>query len=186
MTRVQNEKSPKAAAGELPWHQAHEAYCNGDKSKPVGDPGCSCRAGSIIRSLAATIRADTVEACAKDERRRIANALEEDGEMSPCREDGQVYISAAWLVRGDFSYEEAERLERTNERYNITERIRSLSTATPAAERGIADALDALVICADAYLAGECDKATFEEDVDRARAKLETFSPRGQREGGGE
>lgn len=41
---------------ELPWHQAHEAYCNGDKSKPVGDPGCSCRAGSIIRSFAAQLR----------------------------------------------------------------------------------------------------------------------------------
>lgn len=54
------------------------------------------------------------------ERRRIANALEEEGKNLPCHEDGEVYGSAAWLVRGDFSYAEAERLELANERYEIT------------------------------------------------------------------
>lgn len=45
------------------------------------------------------------------ERERIANRLEEESALSPCKEDGSVYRSAAWLVRADFSYEEAERLE---------------------------------------------------------------------------
>lgn len=45
------------------------------------------------------------------ERGRIANRLEEEAGLSPCKEDGSVYRSAAWLVRADFSYEEAERLE---------------------------------------------------------------------------
>lgn len=45
------------------------------------------------------------------ERARIANRLAEEAELSPCADDGSVYRSAAWLVRADFSYEEAERLE---------------------------------------------------------------------------
>jgi hypothetical protein len=45
------------------------------------------------------------------ERSRIANRLAEEAGLSPCTEDGEVYRSAAWLVRADFSYEEAERLE---------------------------------------------------------------------------
>lgn len=45
------------------------------------------------------------------ERERIAVGLEGEAELSPCKEDGSVYRSAAWLVRADFSYEEAERLE---------------------------------------------------------------------------
>ena len=47
----------------------------------------------------------------KAERDRIANYLEAEADLAPCKEDGEVYRSAAWLVRADFSYEEAERLE---------------------------------------------------------------------------
>lgn len=47
------------------------------------------------------------------ERERIAAALHTEGDNSPCHEDGCVYHGAAWLVRGDFSYDEAERLQIT-------------------------------------------------------------------------
>lgn len=50
------------------------------------------------------------------ERERIAKRLAEEGDFAPCREDGAVYRGAAWLVRADFSYEEAERLEIAAER----------------------------------------------------------------------
>jgi hypothetical protein len=45
------------------------------------------------------------------ERERIANCLEGEADLSPCKEDAAVLRSTAFLVRADFSYEEAERLE---------------------------------------------------------------------------
>jgi hypothetical protein len=45
------------------------------------------------------------------ERERIATQLMAEAENSPCREDASVLRSAAWLVRANFSYDEAERLE---------------------------------------------------------------------------
>jgi hypothetical protein len=61
---------------------AHEVICSASRDKPVGCPGCSCRAGREIKRLradfkrvdeqatrlfhyAATIRAATIEECAK-------------------------------------------------------------------------------------------------------------------------
>lgn len=58
-----------------------------------------------------TGRCSNVDDAKTKERERIAAALEAEGDNSPCAEDGSVYRSAAWLVRGDFSYEEAERLQ---------------------------------------------------------------------------
>lgn len=45
------------------------------------------------------------------ERERIAKGLEAEAENSPCAEDASVHRGAAWLVRADFSYEEADRLQ---------------------------------------------------------------------------
>lgn len=45
------------------------------------------------------------------ERERIAKGLESEADHSPCPEDASVHRGAAWLVRGDFSYEQAERLQ---------------------------------------------------------------------------
>lgn len=63
-----------------------------------------------------TGRCSNVDDAKAKERERIAAALEYEGDNSPCAEDGSVYRSAAWLVRGDFSYEEAERLQIAAER----------------------------------------------------------------------
>ena len=53
------------------------------------------------------------------ERKRIANRLAEEADLSPCAEDAAVYRGAAWLVRADFSYEEAERLEIAAENQSV-------------------------------------------------------------------
>lgn len=45
------------------------------------------------------------------ERERIAAGLEYEADMSPCSEDASVLRGAAWLVRADFSYDDAERLQ---------------------------------------------------------------------------
>lgn len=44
------------------------------------------------------------------ERERIAAALDEEAETTPCAEDAAVVRDCARLVRADFSYEAAERL----------------------------------------------------------------------------
>ena len=51
---------------------------------------------------------ETVEA---ETRERIAAALDEEADLIPCAEDAMVTRSNARLVRANFSYEEAERLE---------------------------------------------------------------------------
>ncbi len=45
------------------------------------------------------------------ERERIATCLEEEADLIPCAEDAEVTRGNALLVRADFSYEEADRLE---------------------------------------------------------------------------
>lgn len=45
------------------------------------------------------------------ERERIAVALMAEADASPCEQDAQVLRDSAWLVRADFSYEEADRLQ---------------------------------------------------------------------------
>lgn len=47
----------------------------------------------------------------KRERERIADALEAEADSIACIEDAMVTRSTAKLVRADFSYEEAERLD---------------------------------------------------------------------------
>ena len=51
------------------------------------------------------------QAAINDERDRIVGGLFDEAANSPCREDASVLRSAAFLVRADFSYDEAERLE---------------------------------------------------------------------------
>lgn len=51
---------------------------------------------------------ETVEA---ETRERIAAALDEEVDLIPCAEDAMVTRSNARLVRANFSYEDAERLE---------------------------------------------------------------------------
>lgn len=46
-----------------------------------------------------------------DERERIARAIDAEADVTPDREDRAVTRGLAWLVRADFSYEDAERLE---------------------------------------------------------------------------
>lgn len=65
-----------------------------------------------------------VERAVAAERERIANRLEEESDLAPCKEDGSVYRSAAWLVRGDFSYDEAERLAVAAEAGAVQQRAR--------------------------------------------------------------
>lgn len=45
-----------------------------------------------------------------DERARIAAALDDEAEATPCREDAMVVRDCARLVRARFSYDQAERL----------------------------------------------------------------------------
>lgn len=52
------------------------------------------------------------------EKHRIANALEDEADLTPCSEDAMVTRSNARLVRADFSYDEAERLEIVEEQVN--------------------------------------------------------------------
>lgn len=54
---------------------------------------------------------DAMRAAAMIERERIAKGLETEADNSPCAEDASVHRGAAWLVRADFSYEEADRLQ---------------------------------------------------------------------------
>lgn len=63
-----------------------------------------------VTSEIATLRArlETVEA---ETRERIAAALDEEADLIPCAEDAMVTRSNARLVRANFSYEDAERLE---------------------------------------------------------------------------
>ena len=44
------------------------------------------------------------------ERERIVACLLEEAELTPCGEDAMVTRSNAFLIKADFSYEEAERL----------------------------------------------------------------------------
>lgn len=53
-------------------------------------------------------RLETVEA---ETRERIAAALDEEADLIPCAEDAMVTRSNARLIRANFSYEDAERLE---------------------------------------------------------------------------
>lgn len=46
-----------------------------------------------------------------DERDRIARAIDAEADVTPDHEDQAVTRGLAWLVRADFSYEDAERLE---------------------------------------------------------------------------
>ncbi len=47
----------------------------------------------------------------RQERERIARAIEAEADMTACDEDAGVTRGLAWLVRADFSYEDAERLQ---------------------------------------------------------------------------
>ncbi len=48
------------------------------------------------------------------ERERIAAAIDGEAEVCPCHEDAQVLRDTALLVRANFSYEDAEQLERAD------------------------------------------------------------------------
>ncbi|BCH33199.1 hypothetical protein MesoLjLc_51290 [Mesorhizobium sp. L-8-10] len=50
------------------------------------------------------------QSMAEAERERIAQALDDEADTTPCMEDAKVVRDCARLVRADFSYEEAERL----------------------------------------------------------------------------
>lgn len=69
------------------------------------------RPDALERAVDRASRKTALASAVAAERERIANRLEEESDLAPCKEDGAVYRSAAWLVRADFSYEEAERLE---------------------------------------------------------------------------
>lgn len=68
---------------------------------------------NLIKLLDAAVQAgmDFAEQSVAAERERIATGLMDEADNLPCQKDGEIYRSAAWLVRGDFSYGEAERLE---------------------------------------------------------------------------
>lgn len=62
-------------------------------------------------ALARAEKAETaLETVISDERNRIADHIEDEAGMTPCPEDAGVLRDCAWLVRADFSYDEAERL----------------------------------------------------------------------------
>jgi hypothetical protein len=65
------------------------------------------RDGALIHGEVAR----AIEAAVAEERERIACALDYQGDIAPCSEDGSVFKSAAQLVRADFSYEKADRIE---------------------------------------------------------------------------
>ena len=45
------------------------------------------------------------------ERERIARAVDDEGDMTPCQEDANVIYGLALLIRADFSYQRADELE---------------------------------------------------------------------------
>lgn len=51
------------------------------------------------------------------ERERIADALDEEADLTPCDEDAEVTRSNARLVRANFDYEEADRLAEAEENH---------------------------------------------------------------------
>ena len=73
--------------------------------------GCECWDWQANELEARAVLAAAGPALVARERERIAKGLAGEADLVPCSEDASVYRSAAWLVRGDFSYEEAERLE---------------------------------------------------------------------------
>ena len=48
------------------------------------------------------------------ERERISKALDDEADVIPCAEDAMVTRGNALLVRADFSYEEADRIEESS------------------------------------------------------------------------
>lgn len=64
----------------------------------------------ILSALTAGKPEQAVPSVAEAERERIAKALEEEADMTPCSEDAVVVRDCARLVRANFSYEDAERL----------------------------------------------------------------------------
>lgn len=67
----------------------------------------------ILSALTAGKPEQAVPSVAEAERERIANALEEEADTTPCSEDAVVVRDCARLVRANFSYGEAERLAST-------------------------------------------------------------------------
>ncbi len=59
---------------------------------------------------------DAINAAVLAERERIAQALEEEARTTPCHEDAVVVLDCARLVRANFSYDEAERLQNAAEK----------------------------------------------------------------------
>lgn len=74
-------------------------------------PPAQCR-----KALAAITALEARLADARaQERERIALGLEKESDFLPCKEDAAVSRAAAWLVRGNFSYDEADRLQASHE-----------------------------------------------------------------------
>ncbi|WP_430438969.1 hypothetical protein [Shinella sp.] len=80
---------------------------------PDFDPDCHCcrvwRALDDLRAERAA-GAKAIHDAVMAERARIVALLLEEAELTPCGEDAMVTRSNAFLIKADFSYEEAERL----------------------------------------------------------------------------
>ena len=105
LERVTRERDEARANAEI--------VCNSyaDENQRLHDRAESAEAKlAEARKEADTLRArlETVEA---ETRERCAAALDEEADLIPCAEDAMVTRSNARLVRADFSYEDAERLE---------------------------------------------------------------------------
>ena len=72
----------------------------------------ACDAAALIRAQAAEIAAHpaALQEARNAERERIAIALDEEANTTPCEEDAKVVRDCARLVRADFSYDAAEAL----------------------------------------------------------------------------
>jgi len=71
----------------------------------------SCFSGTTIKSRQGKLAiARAINDAVMAERARIVAGLLQEAEVTPCGEDAMVTRSNAFLIKADFSYEEAERL----------------------------------------------------------------------------
>lgn len=77
----------------------------------------ACHLKILGRGTAFTIGtiAKAINDAVMAERARIVARLLEEAELTPCGEDAMVIRSNAFLIKADFSYEEADRLSEKDE-----------------------------------------------------------------------
>jgi hypothetical protein len=100
----QSHKTPAEMLAALEAHLlvVHDALTTADS--------CMTAQAAELATLRESLAKAEGEARAK-ERERIARAIEDEAETTPCEEDAAVIAGLATLVRADFSYDEADQYE---------------------------------------------------------------------------